>query len=643
MTDPTPCVASYRSYRKAIGPVRRLLLHEHLPIALAILSALLTLPSLSKGLVTDDLIHRAKLLTLPLPEVLRKLFIFVDRDNGAQLLDLGAGPWWSVKGLQIAFFRPVTALTHWLDYRLWPDSPALMHAHSVIWYGAVCALAALFYRRVMGHVWVAGLAAFLFAVDDAHAMPVVWLANRNALLALFFGLLSLMAHDQWRRKGRWAGALLSIPCLALTVLSAEIGVAVGAYLLAYAFFLEDGSWRRRLVGLLPLAAVLGTWWFIYRYMGYGVWGSGYYIDPGREPLRFAMAVAERGPILLWGQLAWISPIPYSMLSASARHIFWAAGLLTILSIGLILIPLVRRDRVARFWAMGMVLAVVPICAKAATDGATLVFVGLGAMGLVAQFIGGLLDESAWLSADRAWRAVAWTLCILLMGLHIFRAPIQLVVAATISDPAGVAVERFTNIGSLLHGARRDVVIVNAPSSVSFFYLQGARDPGDESVPAHIRTLAPGYSPIEMTRLDSRTVAVRPQNGYFAPPGGGERQDSLPPFHFMYAIERMETLSRSEALPTTLGERIDLTGMSVEMTATTRDGRLAEATVRFAQPLDDSALVWLRWDWNKWAYVPFRPPAVGRTVRIPGPPFFRFVDILRNYGRLEGWQEAEVSP
>ncbi len=67
-------------------------------------------------------------------------------------------------------------MTHWIDYQLWPDSPLLMHAHSLIWLGLAAATAAFLYRRFEPSA-TAGLAVLLFAIDDAHIMPAMWLAN----------------------------------------------------------------------------------------------------------------------------------------------------------------------------------------------------------------------------------------------------------------------------------------------------------------------------------------------------------------------------------------------------------------------------------------------------------------------------------
>ena len=36
-------------------------------------------------------------------------------------------------GGRAAFFRPLSALTHYVDYTLWPDEPLLIRIHSLLW------------------------------------------------------------------------------------------------------------------------------------------------------------------------------------------------------------------------------------------------------------------------------------------------------------------------------------------------------------------------------------------------------------------------------------------------------------------------------------------------------------------------------
>jgi hypothetical protein len=142
----------------------------------------------------------------------------------------------------------------------------------------------------------------------------------------------------------------------------------------------------------------------------------------------------------------------------------------------------------------------------------------------------------------------------------------------------------------------------------------------QPMPAHTRILAPGYYSVELTRIDERTVSVRPEYGYLVQPGAivwGDR-DPFPLAHPAYGYQHGDGFFRSDAFPMALGERVELTGMSAEVAAVADDGRPAEARVVFDVPLEDSSLVWLQWDWEQNAYKAFALPAVGETIHISGP-------------------------
>jgi hypothetical protein len=597
---------------------------HRLPVFLALLAALLTLPTLWQGWVADDLIHRQILLATDLPAALRGLFVFVDPGEGLQLMDLdvdlGTMPWWSLSGLHISFFRPLSALTHWLDYRLWPASSLWMHAQNVIWYAAICGLATRLYRRLMGFTWAAGLAALFFALDPLHLGAVAWLANRNVLLSLFFSLAALLFHDRWRRHAWPPGAWLAPISLALALLSAESAVATAGFLLAHALFLDQDTWRRRVRALLPYGLVLLVWGLVYQQLGYGAWGSGFYTDPLREPARYASAVLERGPILLLAQWLGLIPLPYNLLSAPAARVVWILALLFLASLALLLLPLIRRDPVASFLALGMLVAVVPTCAINLLSGRLLPFVGFGAMGLLAQFVQGVADGAAWRPARRAWRAGARLLFVGLLGLHAFLPPLLAPVTVRATTAIQTVIDRVTDLGPLPEVEGKDVVVVNAPSPFHFIYYPSTRVLQGRPMPAHLRTLASGYGAVEVSRLDDRTLSLRPAGGYLLPPGtlSGDGANPAPPLHTVYMYQHLSLFFRSDAYPLTLGYRVELTGAIFDVIALTDDGRPAEVRVRFTQPLEDPSYTWLQWSWKYGGYMPFLPPTVGETVRVSGP-------------------------
>ena len=137
----------------------------------------------------------------------------------------------------------------------------------------------------------------------------------------------------------------------------------------------------------------------------------------------------------------------------------------------------------------------------------------------------------------------------------------------------------------------------------------------------MRVLAPGCFSADVTCIDAYTVVVRPEHGYLIPPGttgAPENPGSLPPVHLAYGYQHGDAFFRSDAFPMTLGQRVELTGMSAEVIALTDDGRPSEARIRFTRPLEDPSLEWLQWDWEKSAYVPFVLPAIGETVKVSGP-------------------------
>ncbi len=72
--------------------------------------------------------------------------------------------------------------------------------------------------------------------------------------------------------------------------------------------------------------------------------------------------------------------------------------------------------------------------------------------------------------------------------------------------------------------------------------------------------------------------------------------------------------RDDDHPLKLGERIELTGLTIEITALTEDGRPAEAAFRFATTLEDPSFRWVQW--KDGVYVPFAVPAVAQTIALP---------------------------
>ncbi len=589
---------------------RAWLAHRHLPPFLACLAMFLTLPSLWIGWNVDDYAHRVMLLGLPtIPEEYAEyaeyqvsrydLFSFVDGDPQRTqfLMDTGFFPWWTADRLRLNFFRPLTVLTHVFDYALWPDSAPLMHLHSLLWFAALTFAAACFYRRVMGATWVAGLAALLFALDDTHGFCAAWLANRNALVATLFGLLALLAHDRWRRD-RWrSGAYLGPLALALGLLSAEFALGAVAYLFSYTLFLDRDSLKSRCQSLLPHAVVFGIWAIYYRLNGYGAWGSGFYLDPVSEPFLFAGAVLERMPVLLLGQ--WTFPMlgAVFIMNESAVWILWTCAVLFLIWLGVVLTPFLKRDPVARFWATGMLLSLVPVCATFPHE-RLLLFAGLGAMGLLAQFVAAIRDRIYPLSVRLAGRISVKSMFVLLVFANLILAPLLLPLAALSPvTTKGLFELPASRLSTDARTEDQDFIFVNAINVYFPPYFSMLQTLAGQPIPRHTRMLASSATPLEITRIDERSLSIRPEGGFI--------QDMF------------SRLVRGPSSPLRVGDTVEVTGMRVEVIGTDSERRPDRALFRFDVPLEDESLRWLQY--RDGLYVPFIPPAVGETVTLPAVP------------------------
>jgi hypothetical protein len=483
------------------------------------------------------------------------LFVFAgDPEANARMVDVGVLPWWTTPELRIAFFRPLAALTLWLDYRLWPDSASLMHAHNLLWVALCVGAGTLLYRRIFASdsPAVAGVAACLFAIDSARGAPMASLATRNALVALFFGILAVLAHVRWRQD-RW-----------------RPGGVVAPALLASA--------------LLRYLPVLILWRLLYVGMGYGVRAPSAYVDPAADPLRFIGALFQRGPVLLLGE--WIDLDLMMWLLGAGRRL-WLAGAVAAAVLGIFLLPLLRRDRIARFWSLGMLLSLVPICVPM-PNARYLIFTGVGAAGLLAQLLATTLGNPG---ALPRWRRLpAILLCAFLVASRGVLAPVLLFVKCRPypnTPLLEMALDRTVE--------KQTVVVLNSPGAVYVLALPFASAVEGRPVPFRIRGLAAGGASGTATRTDDRSLLVRVKGGYLT--------------------EVHDTAFRDPRQHMRPGQRIELTGMVVEVVTVKEDGRPWEVHFRFDVPLEHPSLRWLQWKGN--VYAPFRPPVVGQAVEFTG--------------------------
>jgi len=598
------------------------------------------LPALKLGLIADDLPQRAvELRPDQLPPrmqetgnpadsgsfstVLFDLFGFNRNPQCmAAMKNYGTLPWWTPDDLRLSLCRPVSALTHWLDYRLFPDSPALMHAENIAWYAAVVFLLTLVYRKLMGTGWAAGLAALLFLLDGNTYFPAAFVANRGYFLALFFSLLCLYEHQQWRSTKSSSAMLLSGLFLALSLFSEESGASTFAFILSYAFVLEPGSFRNRALTVLPSVLVITAWWIVYKFSGYGLAHVGiFYIDPAQEPFHFLRDLIPRDMILLGSQLSSVPPEFLFAVKPSLHPMIIALyGAFTVAALGIFL-PWVRRDKITAFWFAAMILAAIPEAVLLPLS-KNFGFIAIGAYGLIASFIADMLTRPNPLLQRRAWRIVAWVACALLILVHGPGAVVKRV-ALVKADSflfawAGGVPSDWPNIEN------ENVIVVNHPCPLESVYAPGYKAYYHQSLPKTLRMLLPGCTGFDVQRTDDKTLVIQSRGpNIFS-------CDDVGPIHIANALSACNQLLPGSKYKK--GDRYNLGNLTVEVLETDASDLPSRVAFRFDTSLDSTDFRWFQWDWPTLSYKPFKVPAIGQGVTLSGPS--RFTDARRKEIKTE---------
>lgn len=564
-----------------------------LPLGVALISVLLCAPSLGVGFELDDWFQRDILRgDFPLPVTAWQMFsTALPASEGAAV---GVYPWWVSPQFRLAFLRPVSVVTHRFDYALWPDSPVLMHLHSLLWLALGVAAAAWFYRRLLGIGAVAGWAALFFALDDSHGLPAGWIANRNALVAFLFGLLALVAHDAWRRSGWRAGAWLAPLALGLGLFAGETAVGAVAFLGAYALFLDPSGARRGLFALAPAAVVGLGWAAVYALGDFGAAGSGMYVEPSRSPMAFLEALLERGPILALGVWTPLASDFAGIAPTGAKTVLWALGVAVIVLAGWLFGPLVRRDRTARFFAAASLFALVPAVATQASN-RLLLFASLGAFGLLARWLADRAAGADWLPKGTLWRRAARGAALGAYGTHLILAPPSLIFHARAAHTLGGPIRAATSdLPADPAFAEQTLVAINTPDYLMYLaYLPSYRRAEGKTAPRALRALSQGPTPVSLERLDDHSVRLTASAGLY----GGQ----------------LGWLFRSRDEPFEPGEEVPVPGLTARIDEVDERGVPTTVTYRFEVPLDDASLRWVAWRNERFEEI--GPPKPVETVHL----------------------------
>lgn len=386
-----------------------------------LLGLLVFLPAILSPFFLDDFLHVAMVEgEFPGKRSVFDFYDFVADDNRAAMLERGLLPWWAHPALRIRFFRPLASVLVWLDHAVFGHHALPMHVHSVAWWALAVLVVHRLYRQTF-EARTSALAAAVFALAPCHWLPLAWLANRETLLAITFGVSGLLARHR---------PFVAFVCFALALLGGgEYALAFGGYVLAYAVVAREVPGRKRLALIGAFAVPAVAYLAVRTKLGYGAMGSGFYTDPLREPLAFVEKVPWRTVALLTE--SWLSFDVSGFTPGSARWMvvamLFGAATICVGPVRRALSGLSPERRVKATWLLlGSFLSLAPVLA---------VVPAMRLLGICTLGIGGIVAivvEQAWfrdagadLSPSAPGRGaveLGWFAALLLAFVHLVHGP-----------------------------------------------------------------------------------------------------------------------------------------------------------------------------------------------------------------------------
>lgn len=549
-----------------------------LPRTLALCVFGVALPTLDIGLQADDFVIAQRVQAHPFDA-----FRFMPGGPETMAMrERGILNWSASHDLKLHLLRPLSSLSHALDFMLWPNAAWLMHLENVLLYAALVWAATVLYAELLGSAAGARIAALFYAFSPAHATSVGWISSRNTLLTALFGMLCLLLFV--RAKDRWSVLPLSVHALAL--LAGEAATAVIALLLCYTSLLAPGSWRSRALRLLPHLLLCVCYLLIYVKLEYGAAHSGMYLDGIQHPWTLVHNFLVAVPRYLQSSLL----LPIAGLSGLLPSGLWLLVLFACVTLAALMpwvVPSLHAHRSARFFALTALVSIAPLSSVMPQDRLGF-FVDFGCCGLLGVCLAA--DDYALLR-----RSIPGALFQLHTSCAVVAfVPLAFVCRSPLIGGAPTAINHALTDANANQMDHRDVVVLNAPiePTVTSALAERARD--GSAMPRSLRALYVGGAAYEVCRIDDHTLDLRVARGCFRT-----------------ALER---LARDP------GEQAFAPG-DTELTAafTARvldvDSRGAPLRVRFSfdSPLDDPRWLWLRLD-GKHA-LPWTPPTIGSTEHL----------------------------
>ena len=163
-------------------------------------------------------------------------------------------------------YRPLSLIMFAVEYQIAGNTPAVGHFVNIVLYAGCVALLFLFVYRLFKkrQLFIAFIAALLFALHPIHTEVVANIKSRDELLCFFFGFLALNTFTKYIDTQRAGSLIRGLVFYFLSLLSKETSITFLA-VIPFVFFFYRNEDRKRSVHIFLLSLLPAALYFSIRY------------------------------------------------------------------------------------------------------------------------------------------------------------------------------------------------------------------------------------------------------------------------------------------------------------------------------------------------------------------------------------------
>ena len=138
---------------------------------------------------------------------------------------------WAFSITDVAYWHPVTWLSHMLDYQLFGLKSGMHHLMNLFLHLASSLLLFFVLNRMSGALWQSAFVAAMFALHPLNVESVAWVSERKSVLSTFFWMLTLSTYAAYTERPSINRYLLILLVFALGLMAKPMLVTLPFVLL----------------------------------------------------------------------------------------------------------------------------------------------------------------------------------------------------------------------------------------------------------------------------------------------------------------------------------------------------------------------------------------------------------------------------